>query len=183
MAEQTTAPILLAATFATPGALMAAVAASRGRRDLSALTACTPEPVAGLADALGCGSTGSGRRALLTALGVGAACFVVMTFATVWGDRLNIGGRPPFSWPSFVIPSLSAGVAIAAIVTFLAALVTAGLPRLNHPVFDIDGIERVTRDRYVLNLRTAGEHSDADEIEALLRHLPLPPLSIQRLPA
>ena len=49
------------------------------------------------------------------------------------------------------------GVLAAAVAGFAALLVLCGLPRLHHPLFDCDAIERATDDRYFLLVRAASE--------------------------
>ena len=59
------------------------------------------------------------------------------------------------------------GVLAAAVAGFAALLVLCGLPRLHHPLFDCDAIERATDDRYFL-LVSAPSEAESDILKALL---------------
>lgn len=169
------------AEFATPEALVAAVAAARNDAR-AGLRAYVPQPVPALVELLGDRQAPLERIAATTVLVAGGICFLVITWATLWGYRFNIGGRPPFSWPYYVIPCVSAGLLTAALVCFGSLLALTGLPRLSHPAFDIANFERASHDRYVLSLQTSGSFPSAEATEAYLRRLPTPPLVIRRLP-
>jgi len=63
---------------------------------------------------------------------------------------LDIGGRPLHSAPAFIPITFEMTVLCAAATALLSALVLGGLPRLWHPVFEVDGFERATIDRFWL---------------------------------
>ena len=61
-------------------------------------------------------------------------------------------GRPAAdSWPVFLLVPFEVGSS-PRLAGFVALLALCGLPRLHHPVFDWDRIERATDDRYFLLL-------------------------------
>ena len=80
-------------------------------------------------------------------------------------DRL--GGRPLNSWPIFLLVPFEVGVLAAAVAGFAALLVLCGLPRLHHPLFDSDALERATDDRYFLLVR-APPKAESDGLKVLL---------------
>ncbi len=69
-----------------------------------------------------------------------------------------------------------------AVVLVLAMLFLDRLPRLNHPVFNIDGIEGATRDRLFVAVEARSAAFDPLEVQRFLADLPLRPLRIQVVP-
>lgn len=182
MAEPKLPPLFgVAATFASADALVAAAAAARDAA-LGRVDAYTPVPVPALGPAL---RLTAPPLPALTVIGVligGCGYFGMSAYATIVGYPINVGGRPSFSWPSFVIPSVSIAALIGAIAMAFTLLVLNRLPLLNHPVFNIEGFERATQDRFFLCIESSGEHFDAGAAQHLLASLPMPPLSIQLVP-
>lgn len=170
----------VAAEFRSAAALLNAVAAAHAQA-WSGLHAYAPEPVPGLAEALGCRAGGLGRTGLVAVLAGGFVCFGTILYATLWAYPLNVGGRPPLSWPYYVIPCLAGGVLVGAVVLFIGFLAKTELPRLHHAAFDIHGFERATRDRFFLCVTTDAVHPDLRAVERLLADLPEPPVSVRRV--
>ena len=137
----------VAAEFATQEGLLAAVVALQAGR-FGVVDAFSPLPVPGMDDALSLRGPVLGWVALAAVLVGGFGCFAMITFATVADYPLNIGGRPVWSWPLYVIPSFAAAMACGAVAVFIMMLFLDRLPRINHPVFEIDGSERITQDRF-----------------------------------
>ncbi|HVZ10293.1 DUF3341 domain-containing protein [Rhodopila sp.] len=82
-----------------------------------------------------------------------AAGFAMQVYATVWSYPQNIGGRPLFSWPSYIPIAFELGVLAAVAGGFVAFLIAAGLPLLYSPEDRSDLMRAATRDGYVLVLR------------------------------
>lgn len=92
---------------------------------------------------------------------------------------LDIGGRPTHAIPAFIISAFEGAVLFAAVAGFVATLVALRLPRLWQPVFEIDGFDRATVDRYWLALDLRDPRSSP---ESTLRDLTaLAPLRVVRL--
>ncbi len=168
----------VAAEFGEAEAVVAAARAAR-LRGLGRLRAYTPLPVDGLDDALGLKPTRLPWIGLAGFLFGSCFCFGLISYATLVSYRLDIGGRPPFSWPYYVIPSLAIGLLFAALAMFAAFMLASQLPRLNHPAFDVNGIERASADRFFLCIYPQDEAFDAEAVRAFLRGLKLRPLNIQ----
>ena len=171
----------VSAEVATQDALLAAVTALRAR-DFGPVDSFTPLPVPGMNAALGLRAPILGQIALGGVLLGGCGCFGMIAYATLVSYPFNIGGRPLFSWPYYVIPSFAAAMLTGAVVLVLAMLFFDRLPRLNHPVFNIDGIEGVTQDRLFLAVEARSEEFDPLEVQRFLAGLPLRPLRIQVVP-
>ena len=171
----------VAAEFATQEGLLAAVAALQADR-LGVVDAYSPLPVPGMDDALALRAPVLGWVTLAAVLVGGFGCFAMITFATVADYPLNIGARPVWSWPLYVIPSFAAAMACGAVVVFVAMLFLDRLPRINHPVFEIDGSEGITQDRFFVSVEARSENFDPNAVERVLADLPARPLRIQRVP-
>jgi Ni/Fe-hydrogenase subunit HybB-like protein len=110
------------------------------------------------------------------------AMFGMCTYATLLGYAFNIGGRPRFSWPSFVIPSVSFAMMTGAIGVMLALLVLNRLPRLNHPAFNIPGFYASTQDKFFLVVEARHEDFDPAAVERAFRTQHPAPVAIHWVP-
>lgn len=171
----------VSAEFTTPEALIAAADELR-MLGMGRLDALSPLPIPGLAIALGMRGPSLGWISMLGVLIGGFGCFGMIVFATVASYPFNIGGRPLFSWPYYVIPSFAAAMLVGALFATLGMLFLDRLPRLNHPVFNIDGVDRATQDRMFLIVEARSEDFDARAVELALAGLKLRPRRIQRVP-
>ena len=171
----------VSAEFDTPEAMLGALRGLRAH-DLGRLDAFSPVPVPGAAAALDLPEQPVYPFAILGALVGAAAMFGMCTYATVWSYRFDIGGRPLFSWPAFIVPSVSFGGLLGAIVVYALMLLMSRLPRLNHPAFNIRNFTRVTADRYFVAVEARDDRFDVDEVEAVLAGLAARPRAINRVP-
>ncbi len=171
----------VSAEFDTSDAMVAALLALRDR-GLGRLDAYSPVPIAAAAAAL------KAPRQPVFPFGVGAAflgagaMFGLCTYGTIVGYRFNIGGRPLFSWPSFVVPSVSFGCLLGALTVFGVMLALSRLPRLNHPAFNIPYFTRVTENRFFVAVEAGDESFDAEKVEDALTALTMQPRRISRVP-
>lgn len=138
----------LIAEFASVDDLLAAVRTVRGA-GYTRLDAFTL-PVEGLAAALGFEE----RRLPYVALFGGLGGFLLTYGLNAFDYPINVGGRPLNAWPAFAVPAFEMTVLFAALAVILGMLVLNGLPRLNHPVFDVPGFERVSVDRFLLLVKS-----------------------------
>ena len=174
----------VAAAFLNEAELTAALQSLASLRGRIRLDGYGPVPMPRTIRALGL----EGRSILPYALGgavVGGAAFYGMCiYATAYDYVFLIGGRPRFSWPSFVVPSVSFAMLCGCLAVHGALLVLNRLPRLNHPAFHIPGFERATQDRYFLAAEV-DDGAEAARIERRLAGLPAGggrPLSVTRVP-
>ena len=134
-------------------------AAAARLRDIgiSRLEGCSPYEIRGLPETLGL------RRSRLPTVGfvagvIGAAIgYLVQWYVDAFDYPLDAGGRPPHAIPSFVFVTFETMVLFAAVSVFVSLMVLAGLPRYYHPLWEIDGFERVSLDRFwvVVDIRQA----------------------------
>jgi Protein of unknown function (DUF3341) len=155
------------AEFGNPDALGAAVRRVRqeGFRPLDALTPC---PVEGLDETLGLKKSPIRWPMLIAGVGVAAFAYALESWSAILAYPINSGGRPLNSWPIFLLVPFEVGVLAAGLAGFIALLVLCGLPRLNHPLFDWDAIERATDDRYFLLIAAPENENENNRLRRLL---------------
>jgi Ni/Fe-hydrogenase subunit HybB-like protein len=169
------------AEFADEAALVAAVRLLRAR-GFGRVDTYTPMPLRKIAEALGLSQDMLPLVALLGFLAGSGFMFGICAYATTEDYVFDIGGRPRFSWPAFIVPSVSCGLLCAALATFLAMLGANRLPRLNHPAFNIPGFLGASQDRLFAVVEAQAEAIDPSIIEQALADLDEHPLASGRVP-
>lgn len=173
----------IAAEFADADRLLAAVQRLReaGYRRFEAYS---PFPIEGLAEAEG---FHEGKIAAATLVGgvVGAATGYGMQVYTNLDFPIDIGGRPLIAPPAFVLITFELMVLFAVTACILAMLILNRLPKLYHPVFDIERFDLATLDRFFLVVDAADAKFDRRGSGELLTRLgavnvaPLPPPDLE----
>ena len=106
------------------------------------------------------------------AAGAGLVGALVQYGAQVWMNAvdypINVGGRPLHAWPTFIPATIIVAILWTGAATLLGMLLILRLPRLNHPVFAVEGFARASQDRFFLLI-----HADdpAYEAEGVARFL------------
>jgi hypothetical protein len=114
------------------------------------MDAFTPMPVHGLDEAIGFKDR---AMPVLVFLGGLVGCiggFGLMYWTTVVEYPMNVGGRPAFSWPAFIVPTFETTILCAAFAAVFGMLALNGLPRPHHPVFSVPNFALASRDRFFL---------------------------------
>lgn len=156
------------AEFETPAGLVTAIHAAR-EAGYTRMDAYTPCPIEEVIHALG------HKRTILPAIVLGCGIAGVLTgfglqyYCSAIAYPLNIGGRPLNSWPSFVIIMFELAILFAAFGAVFGMLALNRLPMPYHPVFNVEGFERASRDRYFLCIESADALFDADKTTDFLR--------------
>ncbi len=155
---------LLVAEFHEAGALTTAARAATSA-GLPLADAFSPFPIEGMAELLGETSTRLRVWMFVGGIAVAALAYATEVWSAVYNYPIDSGGRPLHSWPAFLLFPFAVGIFGAALTGFIGLLVKCGLPRLHHPLFDINGFERVTQDRFMLALHAPP--ADADKRSAV----------------
>lgn len=137
------------AEFLNPDALERAILEAR-REGYTVMDAYTPYPVEGLPELLGRRPSRLPVVFLLAGLAGGGGGYFMQWYAMAISYPINVGGRPLHSWPAFIPVTFELTILIAALTGVVALFVMMRLPRLNHPVFSVQGFERATSDRFYL---------------------------------
>ncbi len=104
---------------------------------------------------------------LVAGLGGAALGYLVQWWCNAVDYRLDVGGRPYHSVPMFIPIAFESGVLAASIAGFLAILGLSGLPRLYHPMFEVDGFERASIDRFWIGVEASDPRFD-DKVREVL---------------
>ena len=80
-------------------------------------------------------------------IGAGVA-YVIQWWCAAVDFPINVGGRPLNSSPAFIPIAFETAVLFASVTGFLALLIFSRLPRLHDPVFEVDGFDRMSTDRF-----------------------------------
>lgn len=165
-----TAPYGLLAEFESAEALIEAARRVRAAGYLRA-EAFSPYPLPEAAAALGCRRSGVAFLVLVGGTVGGAAGYAMQWWVSTQAYRLNVGGKPPNSWPMFIPVTFELTVLTAALAAFLSVFVLCRLPRFHHPLFAAPLFRRATDDGFYLCVSADDPKFDAEVTRALLAHL------------
>jgi hypothetical protein len=158
----------VAAEFASEADLLRA---ARGLREdgLRRLDAYTPYPVEALDEFLP--QPPNVLPVLVFAAGVLglAGGFLLQWYGASVSFPLNIGGRPPASWPAFIPIAFEIAVACAVATGFAGFFALARLPQPYQPIQALPGFERATSDRFFLVVDAGDPRFDPERVERIIR--------------
>jgi hypothetical protein len=132
------------------------------------MDAYTPFPVEGLADALGF------RDHLVPWIMFWAGLlgcvggFLFMRWAMVIDYPLNIGGKPPQSWPMWIPITFECTVLAAALAGVFGMCIVNKLPQPYHPVFDAPNFDEASSSRFFLCIEARDPRFDPQETRRFL---------------
>lgn len=168
----------LLAEFDRPEPLVEAARAARAE-GFTRVEAFSPMPIHALSEALGL----KNKVAPAVLLGgvVGAVVgFALQYWVSVIEYPTNIGGRPWFSWPAFIVPMFETSILFAALTAVVGMLMMNGLPRPYHPLFHVERFGEATRSRFFLLVEATDPRFDPQRTREFLARLK--PLSIEEVP-
>lgn len=160
----------LIAEFDDPDELLHAAEAAykAGYRDMDAYS---PFPIHGLAENMGVHKTAVAPITLIGGLvGVGTG-FFMQYFASVIHYPWDIGGKPDFSWPSFMPIIFELGILFGAFSALGSMLALNGLPMPHHPIFNAKRFERASSDGFFLCIEGTDAQYDTGDTKAFLETL------------
>ena len=147
------------AEFAAEAPLLDAARALRAEGQTE-LDLHSPVPLHGSDEALGLKRSIVPRIALVAGL-VGAVSGYLMQWYLVGVDfPINVGGRPPHSPPAFIPVTFELGVLFAALSIFFGLFALWGMPRLHHPVFEVEAFRSASVDGLWLSAAVSAEAAE-----------------------
>lgn len=94
--------------------------------------------------------------------------WIMQSWIAIVDFPINVGGRPLYSWPSFVPITFELTVLFASIAAFFGALGLCGFPRPHHPVFNLKEFARTSDDRFFLCVEAQDSNFDTRRTVELL---------------
>lgn len=160
----------LMAEFEDPTALVSAAhrAYEEGYRRMDAYS---PFPIEELSEAIGFHHT---RLPVIVFFGGLFGClagFGLQYWVSVIDYPLNVGGKPTYSWPSFIPPTFEMTILFAALAAVLGMLALNGLPEPYHPVFNVNRFALATRNRFFLCIEAIDPKFDLEGTRRFLETL------------
>lgn len=107
-----------------------------------------PLPLEEAAEAMGIHSNPVPLMVLIGGLTGAAAGFSLASWVSIAAYPINIGGRPLFSWQSFIPPTFETTILFAAFAAVFGMIALNGLPLHYHPVFNVPAFARASSDRF-----------------------------------
>jgi hypothetical protein len=159
----------LVAEFDRAEALLAGVRAARAGGYLR-LEAYSPMPIEGLSEALGLAPDRIPLLALVGGLIGGVATFSLQWYSVASVYPMNVGGRTP-TWPGLIPSTFEMTILGAVLAVFFGMLLQNGLPRLRHPLFNLEAFSRASSDRFFLCIQGDDPRFDALATRQFLEQL------------
>ena len=144
------------------------------------MDAYSPFPIEEASEALGFYKTRVPLIVLIGGLFGGCGVFALQYWINSISYPLNIGGRPWFSWPAFIVPTFEMTVLFGGLAGVFGMFALNGLPMPHHPVFNVDRFSAVTRDKFFLVIEAADAKFDLVNTHQFMQSLK--PLSIEEVP-
>ena len=135
------------------------------------MEAYSPMPVEGLAEALG-----FTRNRMPLIVFIGGLCGALFAYFMQWYTAtidypIIVAGKPYHSWPAFVPITFELTVLGAAFAGVFGMLALNGLPRPNHPVFNVPAFEMASRSRFFLSILATDPLFDVERTRQFLESL------------
>ena len=114
------------------------------------LDAYSPFPIEGLAEEIGFHSNAVPLVVLIGGILGGLTGYLMQYWMSAVDYPLNIGGKPPHSWPAFIVITFEMTILFAGVSAVLGMLALNGLPMPYHPVFNVPRFAMASKDRFFL---------------------------------
>lgn len=160
----------LLAEFASPIELRHAVEMTR-RAGYAHIDALSPFAIEGMTEAASLPRSRVPMIMLLSGLSGGIVGFAMQFWIAAVDYRLNVGGRPYDSWPSFIPITFELTILGAAIGGVIGLLILCGLPRPHHPLFEVAEFEWATNDRFFLYIEADDKLFDEEATMRFLKEM------------
>jgi Protein of unknown function (DUF3341) len=134
-----------------------------------------------LAEAIGLHKNGVPLVTLIGALIGGISGYLMQYWIATISYPINVGGRPPHSWPAFIVVTFEMTILFGGISAVFGMLALNGLPMPYHPVFNVPRFAMATKDRFFLIVFSTDPKYRPVEVRQFLESLK--PRSISEVPS
>jgi hypothetical protein len=135
------------------------------------IDAYSPFPIEGLAEEIGFHFDEVPLTVLIGGIIGGLTGYLMQYWMAAVDYPLNIGGKPPHSWPSFIVITFEMTILFAGISAVLGMLAFNGLPMPYHPVFNVPRFALASKDRFFLIVFSSDKKYNAIETRRFLEGL------------
>jgi hypothetical protein len=144
------------------------------------IDAYSPFPIEGLAEEIG-SRNDVPVVVLIGGIVGGLTGYLMQYWMSAVDYPLNIGGKPPHSWPAFIVITFEMTILFAGISAVFGMLALNGLPMPYHPVFNVPRFSSASKDRFFLIVFSSDPKYDAAGTRSFLQGLE--PRSISEVPS
>ena len=145
------------------------------------IDAYSPFPIEGLAEEIGMHFDEIPLTVLIGGIIGGCTGYLMQYWMSAVDYPLNIGGKPPHSWPAFIMITFEMTILFAGISAVLGMLAFNGLPMPYHPVFNVPRFAFASKDRFFLIVFSSDKKYSAVDTRRFLETLD--PRSISEVPS
>ena len=143
--------------------------------------AYSPFPIEGLAEEIGFHHDEVPLVVLIGGIIGGLTGYAMQYWTSAVDYPLNIGGKPPHSWPSFIVITFEMTILFAGVSAVLGMLALNGLPMPYHPVFNVPRFAFASKDRFFLIVFSSDQKYDPAATRKFLESLD--PRSVSEVPS
>jgi hypothetical protein len=145
------------------------------------IDAYSPFPIEGLAEEIGFHFDEIPLTVLIGGIIGGCTGYLMQYWMSAVDYPLNIGGKPPHSWPAFIVITFEMTILFAGISAVLGMLAFNGLPMPYHPVFNVPRFAFASKDRFFLIVFSSDKKYNRAETRRFLETLD--PRSVSEVPS
>jgi hypothetical protein len=135
------------------------------------MEAYSPFPVDGLAEAIGYHRNRVPRVVFIGGVVGGILAYFMQWYSAVVDYPIDVAGRPFHSWPSFIPITFELTILGASLAAVFGMLAMNGLPRPNHPVFNVPAFALASRSRFFLCIQANDPKFDRVATRQFLQEL------------
>jgi hypothetical protein len=168
----------LLAEFASADRLVEAARHARADGYLC-VDALAPFAVPGLTEALHLPRTRVPLIFLLGGIFGGLTGFFMQVYAAVYSYPINVGGRPLYSWPTFIPITFELTILGAGLAGAFGMLALNGLPQPYHPLFNSPRFDLASQNRFFLCIEAKDSRFNLERTREFL--LSLNPITVSEV--